>query len=74
MADASHDVITRQVSTTMGRLHVTGQSGPGLRPLPQPDLATDLVSLFPRAGTRLVDGASRWPQWDQPDAVAELIR
>jgi hypothetical protein len=22
----------------------------------------------------LVDGASRWPQWDRPKAVAELIR
>jgi pimeloyl-ACP methyl ester carboxylesterase len=26
------------------------------------------------AGLHLVDRASHWPQWDQPEAVAELIR
>ena len=26
------------------------------------------------AVVHLVDGASRWPQWDRPKAVAELIR
>jgi pimeloyl-ACP methyl ester carboxylesterase len=39
-----------------------------------PDLAAHFASLFPRAGTQLVDGASHWPQWDQPKAVSELIR
>jgi pimeloyl-ACP methyl ester carboxylesterase len=39
-----------------------------------PDLAVHLAGLFPKAGLRLVDGASHWPQWDQPEAVAELIR
>jgi 2-hydroxy-6-oxonona-2,4-dienedioate hydrolase len=39
-----------------------------------PDLAARLTSLFPRADLHLVDGASHWPQWDQPKAVAELIR
>jgi pimeloyl-ACP methyl ester carboxylesterase len=39
-----------------------------------PDLAAHLAGLFPRAGLHLVDGASHWPQWDQPEAVAELIR
>jgi len=39
-----------------------------------PDLAAHLARLFPRADTHLVDGASHWPQWDQPEAVAELIR
>ena len=39
-----------------------------------PDLAAHLASLFPRAGLRLVDGASHWPQWDLPKAVSELIR
>ena len=38
------------------------------------DLAAHLASLFPKAGLHLVDGASHWPQWDQPDVVAELIR
>ena len=32
------------------------------------------ASLFPKAVLHLVDGASRWPQWDQPKAVSELIR
>ena len=39
-----------------------------------PDLAAHLASLFPKAGLHLVDGASHWPQWDQPKAVSELIR
>ena len=39
-----------------------------------PDLAARLARLFPAADTHLVDGASHWPQWDQPKAVAELIR
>jgi len=39
-----------------------------------PDLAVHLAGLFPEAGLHLVDGASHWPQWDQPEAVAELIR
>jgi 2-hydroxy-6-oxonona-2,4-dienedioate hydrolase len=39
-----------------------------------PDLAAHLAVLFPKAGLHLVDGASHWPQWDQPEAVAELIR
>src|SRR6516165_9633327 len=39
-----------------------------------PDLAAHLASVFPRADLRLVDGASHWPQWDQPKAVSGLIR
>jgi haloalkane dehalogenase len=39
-----------------------------------PDLAAHLSGLFPSAGLHLVDGASHWPQWDQPKAVAELVR
>jgi 2-hydroxy-6-oxonona-2,4-dienedioate hydrolase len=39
-----------------------------------PGLAAHLAGLFPKAGLHLVDGASHWPQWDQPEAVAELIR
>ena len=37
-------------------------------------LAAHLAGLFPKAGLHLVDGASHWPQWDAPEAVAELIR
>jgi haloalkane dehalogenase len=39
-----------------------------------PDLAAHLAGLIPKAGLHLVDDASHWPQWDQPEAVAELIR
>jgi pimeloyl-ACP methyl ester carboxylesterase len=39
-----------------------------------PDLAAHLAGLFPKAVLRLVDGASHWPQWDQPHAVVELVR
>jgi pimeloyl-ACP methyl ester carboxylesterase len=39
-----------------------------------PELAAHLAGLFPKAGLHLVDGASHWPQWDQPEAVSELIR
>src|SRR6516165_9506530 len=39
-----------------------------------PNLAAHLTSLFGRADLHLVDGASHWPQWDQPEPVADLIR
>jgi len=39
-----------------------------------PGLAAHLASLFATDGLHLVEGASHWPQWDQPKAVAELIR
>jgi len=39
-----------------------------------PGLAAHLASMFPWAELHLVDGASHWPQWDQPGAVAELVR
>jgi haloalkane dehalogenase len=39
-----------------------------------PDLARHLTSLFTRAELRLVQDASHWPQWDQPDVVAQLIK
>jgi pimeloyl-ACP methyl ester carboxylesterase len=39
-----------------------------------PGLAAHLAGLFPKAGLHLVDGASHWPQWEAPEAVAELIR
>jgi pimeloyl-ACP methyl ester carboxylesterase len=39
-----------------------------------PDLAAHLAGLFPKAGLHLVESASHWPQWDQPEAVSELIR
>jgi pimeloyl-ACP methyl ester carboxylesterase len=73
MADASRDVTTRRVPTAMGRLQVRLVFGALDRYL-SPGLAAHLASVFPSADLRLVDGASHWPQWDQPETVAELIR
>jgi haloalkane dehalogenase len=39
-----------------------------------PALARHLAGLFPRADLRLIDDASHWPQWDQPEIVAKLIK
>lgn len=38
-----------------------------------PDLARQLAGLFRHADLHLVQGASHWPQWDQPKLVARLI-
>jgi haloalkane dehalogenase len=42
-------------------------------PYLNPDLACHLAGLFGDARLRLVRGASHWPQWQQPQAVADLI-
>jgi pimeloyl-ACP methyl ester carboxylesterase len=39
-----------------------------------PGLAQHLAGLFPHADLHLVDNASHWPQWDQPEIVARLIK
>jgi pimeloyl-ACP methyl ester carboxylesterase len=39
-----------------------------------PELAAHLAGLFRKAELHLVEGASHWPQWDQPEVVSELIR
>jgi haloalkane dehalogenase len=39
-----------------------------------PELARHLAGLFPHADLHLVNDASHWPQWDQPEIVARLIR
>jgi 2-hydroxy-6-oxonona-2,4-dienedioate hydrolase len=39
-----------------------------------PDLAHHLTALFPKADLHLVQAASHWPQWDQPQAVSGWIR
>jgi haloalkane dehalogenase len=38
-----------------------------------PDLARQLAGLFRHAELHLVQGASHWPQWDQPELVARLL-
>jgi haloalkane dehalogenase len=39
-----------------------------------PDLARHLASLFGRAELRVVEGASHWPQADQPETVARILK
>lgn len=39
-----------------------------------PALATHLASLFTCSTAEFVGGASHWPQFDQPEAVAQLIK
>jgi pimeloyl-ACP methyl ester carboxylesterase len=39
-----------------------------------PDLARHLAGLFRHADLQLVEDASHWPQWDQPEMVAQLIK
>jgi pimeloyl-ACP methyl ester carboxylesterase len=39
-----------------------------------PDLARHLAGLFRRADLHLVDDASHWPQWDQPELMAQLLK
>lgn len=38
-----------------------------------PDLARYLASLFPDAQLQLIESAGHWPQWDQPESVAQTI-
>jgi len=38
-----------------------------------PDLASHLAGLFSGAELHLVEEASHWPQWDQPEVVAKII-
>jgi haloalkane dehalogenase len=38
------------------------------------DVARHLATLFPHAQLHLVEDASHWPQWDQPEVVAGIIR
>ena len=39
-----------------------------------PDLARHLAGLFARADLQLVEDASHWPQWDQPEIVSSALR
>jgi haloalkane dehalogenase len=39
-----------------------------------PGLARHLAGLFGRAELHLVDGASHWPQADQPETVAQILK
>jgi haloalkane dehalogenase len=39
-----------------------------------PSLAAEMGGLFTEPSLHLVPNASHWPQWNQPETVAELIR
>lgn len=39
-----------------------------------PSLAAEIAALFPNPSIHLLPGAGHWPQHDQPDAVAELLK
>lgn len=49
---------------------IFGRNDPNLTP----DVAQHICGLFTTSEVHLVDGASHWPQWDQPDEVADLIK
>lgn len=39
-----------------------------------PSLAAEIAALFPNPSVHLMPGAGHWPQHDQPDTVAELLK
>ena len=43
-------------------------------PYLNPDLARHLTGQFRHADLHFVDSAAHWPQWDQPEQTARLIR
>jgi pimeloyl-ACP methyl ester carboxylesterase len=43
-------------------------------PYLNPEVAQHVAGLFNDAEVHTIDDASHWPQWDQPQAVARLIR
>jgi haloalkane dehalogenase len=45
-----------------------------LDPYLNPEVAQHIAGLFNNADVHVIDDASHWPQWDQPRAVARLIR
>ena len=42
-------------------------------PFLNPGVARELAALFPHSQLHLVEAASHWPQWDQPEAIATLV-
>ena len=36
-------------------------------------VAAHLAAQFPHASLHLIDNASHWPQWDQPEVTAKII-
>jgi haloalkane dehalogenase len=74
-----HDALDRQDdlvnSGALSELHVPvsiiwGEKDRYLNP----SLAAEIAALFPNPSVHLLPGAGHWPQHDQPDAVAELLK
>ena len=49
---------------------IFGRDDPNLTP----DVAQHICAQFSNSQVHLIDRASHWPQWDQPDEVANLIK
>ncbi|OBI80438.1 alpha/beta fold hydrolase [Mycobacterium sp. 1245805.9] len=49
---------------------IFGRDDPNLTP----DVAQHICAQFTNCELQLIDRASHWPQWDRPDAVADLIK
>ena len=70
----------RHVETPHGRVYVTEIPGgdPPIvlmqDPYLGPSLAAEIAALFPDPSIHLLPGAGHYPQHDQPDAVAELLK
>jgi haloalkane dehalogenase len=49
---------------------ILGRNDPNL----DSDVAQHISGLFKNPELHLLEQASHWPQWDRPDAVADLIK
>jgi haloalkane dehalogenase len=77
-ADIPNALDRQDAAIASGRLHdftvpvsvIFGCNDPYLNP----DVAQHISGLTKYTELHLLDHASHWPQWDQPDTVADLIR
>jgi pimeloyl-ACP methyl ester carboxylesterase len=63
---ASAQLQTLQVPVSV----IFGRDDPNLTPA----VAQHICALFTNSEVHLINRASHWPQWDQPDEVADLIK
>jgi pimeloyl-ACP methyl ester carboxylesterase len=77
-ADIPNALDRQDAAIATGRLHsvtrpvsvIFGRNDPYLNP----DVAQHISGLIKYTQLHLLDQASHWPQWDQPDTVADLIK
>jgi NAD(P)-dependent dehydrogenase (short-subunit alcohol dehydrogenase family) len=75
MTKGAINVMSQTLANALGTRGITVNAvmpGPA-DPYLNPDLARHLAGRFRHADLHLVRGASHWPQWDQPAAVARLL-